>query len=147
MLILGSDLMAQSFDAQYRSAALSASRKIENVLPEKLRDEVHYLQDSIRFITTNAMEQPIETEKLLQIRRAILQRNTISFHYFTRHPSATAETEEDQSVPTNHPTSFAPAQSTRQEKKLLMDCLSFLNRIKRAKCYNGCSVGEDMSRY
>jgi predicted DNA-binding transcriptional regulator YafY len=93
MLILGSDLMAQSFDAQYRSAALSASRKIENVLPEKLREEVHYLQDSIRFVTTNAMEWPHETENLLLVRRAIFQRNTIRFCYFTRHPSSPVELE------------------------------------------------------
>ena len=91
MLILGSDLMAQSFDAQYRSAALSASRKIENVLPEMLREEVHYLQSSIRFVTTDAMERPGETEKLLLMRRAIFQRNTIRFCYFTRHPSSPVE--------------------------------------------------------
>jgi predicted DNA-binding transcriptional regulator YafY len=117
MLILGSDLMAQSFDAQYRSAALSASRKIENVLPEKLREEVHYLQESIRFVTTDAMEQPIETEKLLQLRRAILQRNTIRFCYFTRYPSSTAEVERESGVSTHHHTSTAPtaaAQSTRE---------------------------------
>jgi predicted DNA-binding transcriptional regulator YafY len=112
MLILGSDLMAQSFDAQYRSAALSASRKIENVLPEKLRNEVRYLQNSIRFVTTDAMEQPTEMEKLLQVRRAILQRNTIRFRYFTRHPSSTAEVEGGQRVPTYHHTT--PAQSTRE---------------------------------
>jgi len=117
MLILGSDLMAQSFDVQYRSAALSASRKIENVLPEKLREEVHYLQESIRFVTRDAMEQPIETEKLLQLRRAILQRNTIRFRYFTRHPSSTAEAEGVPGVSTHHHTSTAPtaaAQSTRE---------------------------------
>jgi predicted DNA-binding transcriptional regulator YafY len=112
MLILGSDLMAQSFDAQYRSAALSASRKIENVLPEKLHDEVRYLQDSIRFVATNAMEQPVETEKLLQLRRAILQRNTIRFCYFTRHPSSSASTEGTSGVPTENHSS--PAQSTRE---------------------------------
>lgn len=95
MLLLGSDLMAQSFDAQYRAAALAASRKIEGVLPEKLRDEVRYLQESIRFVTSNAMGQPTETEKLQQLRRAILQRSTIRFCYFTRHPSSTAEAEGD----------------------------------------------------
>jgi predicted DNA-binding transcriptional regulator YafY len=117
MLILGSDLMAQSFDAQYRSAALSASRKIENVLPEKLLEEVHYLQDSIRFVTTDAMEQPTETEKLLQVRRAILQRNTIRFRYFTRHPSSIAEVEGESGVSIRRHTSAAPtapAQSTRE---------------------------------
>jgi predicted DNA-binding transcriptional regulator YafY len=112
MLILGSDLMAQSFDAQYRSAALSASRKIEHVLPEKLREEVHYLQDSIRFVKTNAMEQPAETEKLLQVRRAILQRNTIRFCYFTRHPSSTAEGEVTSGLPGEN--NILPAQSTRE---------------------------------
>ncbi len=111
MLILGSDLMAQSFDAQYRSAALSASRKIENVLPEKLRDEVRYLQDSIRFVTTDAMQRPAETEKLLHLRRAILQRNTIRFRYFTRHPSTSASTEDAPGVLSENYTSSA--QSTR----------------------------------
>lgn len=112
MLILGSDLMAQSFDAQYRSAALAASRKIENVLPEKLRDEVRYLQDSIRFVTTDAIQSPTESEKLLQLRRAILQRNTIRFRYFTRHPSSSASTEIHSEVPTeDHP---SPSQSSRE---------------------------------
>ena len=109
MLLLGSDLMAQSFDAQYRAAALAACRKIEGVLPEKLRDEVRYLQDSIRFVTTDAMERPAETEKLQQLRRAILQRSTVCFCYSARHPSSTAEAEGDS---TYHRTS--PAQSTRE---------------------------------
>ncbi len=117
MLLLGSDLMAHSFDAQYREAALAASRKIEGVLPEKLRDEVRSLQDSIRFVTSNALEQPTETEKLLQLRRAILQRSTIRFRYFTRHPSSAAEAEGDQGVSIHHhtsPASTAPSQSTRE---------------------------------
>src|SRR5215469_1559620 len=50
MLLLGSDVMAQSFDAQYRAAAQSAGRKIAAVLPERLRAEVRSLQDSIRFV-------------------------------------------------------------------------------------------------
>jgi predicted DNA-binding transcriptional regulator YafY len=112
MLMLGSDLMAQSFDAQYRSAALSARSKIENVLPEKLRDEVRYLQDSIRFVTTDATQRPAETEKLQQLRRAILQRNTIRFRYFTRHPSSSASAEVLPEAPTENHTS--PAQSTRE---------------------------------
>src|SRR5437016_8448372 len=105
MLILGSDLMAQSFDAQYRSAALSASRKIENVLPEKLREEVRYLQSSIRFVTADAMERPTETDKLLQVRRAILQHNTIRFCYFARHPSSPAELEGESMISAHQPTS------------------------------------------
>src|SRR6266536_2271133 len=50
ILLLGGDVMAQSFDAEYRAAAQSAGRKIAGALPEPLRDEVRSLQASIRFI-------------------------------------------------------------------------------------------------
>jgi len=50
LLTLGSDVMAQSFDAEYAQAAESAVRKITGALPEELRDEVQSLQESIRFL-------------------------------------------------------------------------------------------------
>ena len=85
MLLLGSDFMAQNFDAQYRAAAQSANRKIEGVLPEKLRDEVHYLQSSIRFISRDTPENTPKAEVLQQLRRAIIERTTVRFHYYARH--------------------------------------------------------------
>jgi predicted DNA-binding transcriptional regulator YafY len=85
MLLLGSDYMAQNFDAQYRIAAQSASRKIEGVLPEKLRDDVHYLQNSIRFVSAGSIEDTSEMEILRQLRRAIIDRATVRFHYHTRY--------------------------------------------------------------
>src|SRR2546430_9009069 len=69
MLLLGSDLMAQSFDAQYRAAAQLAGRKIAGVLPEKLRDEVHYLQSNIRFIVMGGPYHSPEPEMVRQLRR------------------------------------------------------------------------------
>lgn len=84
MLLLGSGVMAQSFDAQYRRAAQAASRKIEGVLPEQLRAEVAYLQDAIRFVASNSMENP-EWEKLRLLRRAIIERTVVRFVYHTRH--------------------------------------------------------------
>src|SRR5436305_6460115 len=77
MLLLGSDFMAQNFDAQYRQAAQAASRKIEGVLPEKLREEVHYLQSSIVFVSSGASSP--EPEMLQQLRRAIIDRTTVRF--------------------------------------------------------------------
>src|SRR5437660_10811080 len=68
MLLLGSDFMAQNFDAQYRLAAQSASRKIEGVIPEKLREEVRYLQNSIRFVSWSAFENAAELTMLQQLR-------------------------------------------------------------------------------
>ncbi len=85
MLLLGSDFMAQNFDAQYREAARSAGRKIAGVLPEKLRDEVQYLQDNIRFITAGGPERPAEPAMLQQLRRAIIERTIVRFRYHTRH--------------------------------------------------------------
>ncbi|MCA1722951.1 MAG: YafY family transcriptional regulator [Thermomicrobia bacterium] len=84
MLLLGSDVMAQQFDAQYRAAAQSAAAKIEGVLPEKMRDEVRSLQESIRFF---APGDPAEHETLLHLRRAILDRRTMRFRYTARIPS------------------------------------------------------------
>lgn len=85
MLLLGSGAMAQSFDAQYRQAAQAASRKIEGVLPERLRAEVHYLQNAIRVIATNSPEGSPEEEKLHLLRRAIIERITVRFVYHARH--------------------------------------------------------------
>ncbi len=85
MLLLGSDFMAQNFDAQYQAAAQLAGRKIAGVLPEKLRDEVHYLQSNIRFIVMGGLEQSAEPEMLQQLRRAIIERTIVRFRYHTRH--------------------------------------------------------------
>lgn len=83
MLLLGTEFMAQNFDAQYQTAAQSAGRKITGVLPEKSRADVAYLQKSIRFITTE--QRPAEVQMLQQVRRAIIERVTVRFSYSKRH--------------------------------------------------------------
>jgi predicted DNA-binding transcriptional regulator YafY len=85
MLLLGSDFMAQNFDAQYRKAAQSASRKIAGVLPEKLQNEVQYLQNSIYFIGGGARQDGAEMEMLRLLRRAVIDRTTVRFCYHTRY--------------------------------------------------------------
>jgi len=85
MLLLGSDFMAQNFDAQYRAAAQSASRKIAGVLPEKLRDDVNSLQQSIRFVSAGMRDGTPESIMLQQLRRAIIEHTTVRFHYHTRY--------------------------------------------------------------
>jgi predicted DNA-binding transcriptional regulator YafY len=87
MLLLGGDFMAQNFDAQYRAAAQSAIRKIVGVLPEKLRDEVRYLQNSMRFVARGSPTDLEEQKKLEQLRRAIIERTTVRFRYYARHSS------------------------------------------------------------
>jgi predicted DNA-binding transcriptional regulator YafY len=86
MLILGSALAAQSFDAQYRDAAHSANRKIEAVLAARQRDEVQYLQNSIALVATETLTQASTSPTLSQLRRAIIERKIVRFHYHTRYP-------------------------------------------------------------
>lgn len=83
MLSLGSEFVAQHFDNQYRAAALSATRKMEAVLPEPLRADVHYLRDNIKFVAENELA-PAAAHTLAQIRRALLERKTIRFDYHAR---------------------------------------------------------------
>jgi predicted DNA-binding transcriptional regulator YafY len=85
MLLLGGDFVAQNFDAQYRDAASSASRKIEAVLSEKLRGEVEYLRDSITFVAPATLASSESASFLPQLRRAIIERRTIRFDYHTRY--------------------------------------------------------------
>lgn len=91
MVLLGSALAAQSFDAQYREAAHSANRKIEAVLSASQRDEVNYLQNSIALVAPVRGGQGLAQDFLAQLRRAIIERKTVQFHYHTRYPQTGAE--------------------------------------------------------
>jgi predicted DNA-binding transcriptional regulator YafY len=85
MLLLGGDFVAQNFDAQYRGAAASASRKIEAVLSERLRGEVENLRESIVFVAPTTLASGESASFLPQLRRAIIERRTIRFDYHTRY--------------------------------------------------------------
>jgi predicted DNA-binding transcriptional regulator YafY len=84
ILLLGSDVMHGNFDAHYREAAASAGRKIAGVLPERLRGEVRYLQESIRFIVPGEDKDGEATTTLQKVRRAILEYHTVVFNYHAR---------------------------------------------------------------
>lgn len=84
LLLLGSDFMADNFDAQYRAAAQSAGKKIEAVLPTTLQNEVAYLRANIHFVTLEALSNPTQLEKLRKLRAAILARQVVRFHYHAR---------------------------------------------------------------
>lgn len=85
MLLLGSKLVADHFEAQYREVSQSASRKIEVVLSEKLRGEVNFLRDSIAFVAPETLASNASAKFLPTLRRAIIEQKTIRFHYHTRY--------------------------------------------------------------
>ncbi len=86
-LLLGSDLIAQHFDTQYRTAAQAASRKIAGVLSEQHRDTVRSLQKNFRFIAFNPnnSDDNAGLALLQQLRQAIIECITVRFTYHTRH--------------------------------------------------------------
>ena len=84
VLLIGSDFIARNLDAETGAAARSASRKIEALLPEKLRHEVQYLQENIRFIAANARLNPVEDKKLQGLRSAIIANHKVRFLYTAR---------------------------------------------------------------
>ena len=103
MLLLGSDVMAQSFDVQYRTAAESAGRKIAGVLPERLREDVRALRERIAFIQQDIGMTPGEAQRLLVLRRAMLESHQVRFSYFARSHADGARTPTTRTV---HPYSL-----------------------------------------
>jgi predicted DNA-binding transcriptional regulator YafY len=82
MLLLGSDVMLQSFDSEYRMVAEAAARKIAAVLPEATRTHVNQLREGLHFIESR--DSDATNERLRLLRRAILANRSIRFSYHAR---------------------------------------------------------------
>ncbi len=83
-LLLGGTYIERAFDAQYRAAAQSASRKIEGVLPRAAQAQVRDLRQSLAFVGISLPERSDEAAHLQRLRRAIIDRQTVSFTYHAR---------------------------------------------------------------
>jgi len=84
MLVLGSEVMAQSFDAQYQAAAKSASRKIEAVLSGAVQRDVAYFKENVRFINVDSKVLSDVHATLQGVRHAILEQKSLHLSYFKR---------------------------------------------------------------
>ncbi|HEY1016102.1 MAG TPA: YafY family protein [Herpetosiphonaceae bacterium] len=93
MLLLGADVMARSFDAEYQAAARDAARKISGALAEPLRGEVGALRASIRFIPP--LGDSGQDDALRLARRAIIGRRRLRFAYQARYREEPAWREVD----------------------------------------------------
>lgn len=87
ILSLGADVMAQSFDAQYRAAAQSAASKITAALPERLRVDVAELRERIRVGPDTRSLRPEVAATLRTLRGAVIACQRVRFRYYTRYPS------------------------------------------------------------
>ncbi|HEY1387521.1 MAG TPA: WYL domain-containing protein, partial [Ktedonobacterales bacterium] len=86
------------------AAAESAGRKIAGVLPERLREDVRTLRERIAFIQPDISMTPGEAERLLALRRAMLEGHQVRFSYFARSHADGARTPTTRIV---HPYSLA----------------------------------------
>lgn len=84
MLILGADVMAQSFDAEYGRAAADAARKIAGALPPERAAEVRSLRESLEFVETGGLSPQAELT-MRSLRRAIVARQSVRFTYTARY--------------------------------------------------------------
>jgi predicted DNA-binding transcriptional regulator YafY len=82
ILLLGSGVMAQCFDAGYRAAAETAGRKIEAVLPAQSRTDVADLRESVHFVPEPTR---IPDKTLAGLRGAIVDRNAVRLRYHSRY--------------------------------------------------------------
>jgi predicted DNA-binding transcriptional regulator YafY len=88
ILLLGADVMAQSFDIHYQTVAHSASRKILGVLPDTQRQAVESLRERIQFVSGAPAARPDmaqQLEKLQLLRGAIVESRRVRFDYHTRY--------------------------------------------------------------
>jgi predicted DNA-binding transcriptional regulator YafY len=84
-ILLGAAFVAAQLDAPYRQAVESARQKIEKLLPEATRDEVDFLQDTLRFVARVAPPEPVIEARLSTLRRSIQRRQVLRLTYQARH--------------------------------------------------------------
>lgn len=83
VLLLGSDIMEQNTDAEYRKAVLSATKKIETIIPNHLIESVNYLRRNIKMLGMRRLNDQ-KSSQLTQIRRAMIDQKQIQINYTKR---------------------------------------------------------------
>ena len=86
LLLLGANVMAQNFDAQYQRAAQNAAAKIEAVLGNDKREAVSAIQLGLSFVTPTAASEAdgAVMERLQLLRHALLKSQAVRFEYVAR---------------------------------------------------------------
>lgn len=84
ILLLGTDVVTQTFDHEYQRASRSAATKIAGVLNEAQRAAVEPLRASLRYIAINPFSDDSHADYLRRLRQAILDCRMIHFVYHTR---------------------------------------------------------------
>ncbi|AWB43122.1 YafY family transcriptional regulator [Paenibacillus sp. CAA11] len=89
-LLMGSDFIKQHFDPQISSSALSSRRKIEAILPQRIRTETDRMYSNIRLLSPGEEPKRSVQEKtyIQTIRAAMHEGKKIRFRYRKSHLGA-----------------------------------------------------------
>ncbi|RNB74434.1 helix-turn-helix transcriptional regulator [Brevibacillus panacihumi] len=81
-MLIGADFIEQKFDAAYGAKAKSAQKKIEAILPQPVRADVARIRSTMKLIAANGWDTANEEAAFLEtLRRALLERKKVRFHY------------------------------------------------------------------
>ncbi|SFL99066.1 Predicted DNA-binding transcriptional regulator YafY, contains an HTH and WYL domains [Paenibacillus sp. 1_12] len=88
-LMIGTDFVEYKFDSDYGTKAQSSREKIEAILPETVRQETSRVRTTIRLITAGETHNSgREKECMETLRRAVLDKRKVRFHYSKNMPDA-----------------------------------------------------------
>ncbi|MEK3780721.1 helix-turn-helix transcriptional regulator [Paenibacillus sp. FSL R5-0810] len=83
-LLMGTDMIEQRLDGDYKAAAKSARHKIEAILPEPIREASADVRETMRFLHPGERGE----DDLGQVRRAILERRKLRMMYLNKFPDS-----------------------------------------------------------
>ncbi len=79
LLLLGTEDVDHRLGVAYQAAAASARKKLEDLLPDRLRSEAAALQKSLRYVPVNAFDNPAEQQALERLRLALAGQRAVRF--------------------------------------------------------------------
>ncbi|MBT2765817.1 YafY family protein [Paenibacillus sp. ISL-20] len=88
-LLIGTDFIEQRFDAGYGLKAQASRKKIESILPEPVRADASRVRKTMRLLAPgNKTTSGEEKDYVEVVRRAILERRKVAFHYVKKMPDS-----------------------------------------------------------
>ncbi|MBL0385129.1 YafY family transcriptional regulator [Tumebacillus sp. ITR2] len=98
-LLIGTDFIEQRFDDEYRVRGQAARRKIEALLSESVRKETSRLRKALRLLEPGKqVAASKERDSFKTIRRAIVDKRKIRFHYSKKIADSTGNHHSDRIV-------------------------------------------------
>jgi len=88
-LLIGTDFVEQRFDADYGEKARASRKKIESILPDRVRADAARVRKTMRLLAPGGKAALGEERDYLElVRRAILEERKIEFHYAKNMPDS-----------------------------------------------------------